>query len=130
MTRDAEMFDPQLRATSLAVVQWRIAAICLVTLALPHDKDVHDVQILVVAGRADRGGRRSYGASGERFDAPRDRRLGGRSTTVLDRRWLNFAAGTTAGFGLFFGLTVVYAFYFLDLPLRAGSRRRWWPWPT
>ena len=50
MTRDSEMFDPQLRATSLAVVLWSISAICLVTLALPHAKDVNAVEILVISG--------------------------------------------------------------------------------
>jgi PAS domain S-box-containing protein len=112
VTRDAEMFDTQLRATSLAVVQWSIAAICLVTLALPHDRDVHDVQILVVTAALIAAGVVVWRA-GARFDG---RVIAGSVVlTTAAIALLNFAAGTTAGFGLFFGLTVVYAFYFLDL---------------
>ncbi len=112
MTRDSEMFDPQLRATSLAVVLWSISAICLVTLALPHAKDVNAVEILVISGVL------SVIAAvlwrvGARFDT---RVISGLVVlTTLLIALLNFAAGTTAGFGLFFGLTIVYAFYFLDL---------------
>ncbi|HLM27357.1 MAG TPA: SpoIIE family protein phosphatase [Thermoleophilaceae bacterium] len=112
MTRDAEMFAPRLRATSLAVVLWGIAAICLITLALPHAKDFGEAEVLAGAAAL-----AALGTVLWRFGAGFDRRQISAAVTVttLVIALLNFAAGTTAGFGLLFGLTVVYAFYFLDL---------------
>ncbi len=118
MTRDTEVFDPRLRALSLAALQGVIVLIVLVTLALPHDKDVHEVQLLGLAGFLAVTATALW-----RLGAELDRHqisIAVAATTVVIAL-LNFAAGTTAGFGLLFGMTVIYAFYFLDIRFAAAN---------
>jgi PAS domain S-box-containing protein len=106
------MFDAKLRATSFAVVLWSIAVVCLITVALPHSKDLNTPAVMVIAVVL-----ALMGVVMWRFAAGFDRLVISAAvalTTVLTAL-LNYAAGTTAGFGLLFGLTVVYAFYFLDM---------------
>lgn len=115
---DSELFDPRLRATSLAAVLVAIAFICLVTLALPHDPDLRDpglavaaVALLVLSGLVHR--------LGERLDG---RQIGAVvvAATLL-AALANYAVGTTAaGFGLLFTFTALYAFYFFDLRFALG----------
>ncbi len=116
--RDSELVDPRLRATSLASVLVAIALICLVTLALPHDPDLHDlglavaaVALLVLGGFVHR--------FGERFDA---RQIGGVVVgATLLAALANYAVGTTgAAFGLMFTFTALYAFYFFELRFALG----------
>jgi PAS domain S-box-containing protein len=112
VTRGSEMFDPRLRATSLAALLGAIVFIVLVTLALPHDKDVHEAQLLaLVAFLAVLGV--VLWRFGPEFDG---RQIGvAVAATTVVIALLNFAAGTTAGFGLLFAMSIVYGFYFLDI---------------
>jgi PAS domain S-box-containing protein len=112
VTRRSEMFDPRLRAHSLAGLLGVIVFIVLVTLALPHAKDVHEVQLLGLVGLLS-----VLALVLWRFGAELDGRQIGIAValTTVVIALLNFAAGTTAGFGLLFAMPVIYAFYFLDI---------------
>ena len=116
MTRRSEMFDPRVRAISLAGLLGVVVFIVLVTLALPHDRDVHELELVGLLGFLT-----ALALVLWRFGAGLDRRqisIAVALTTVVITL-LNFAAGTTAGFGLLFAMTVIYAFYFLDIRFAA-----------
>ena len=90
--------------------------IVLVTLALPHAKDVHEVQLLGLVGLLS-----VLALVLWRFGAELDGRQISTAValTTVVIALLNFAAGTTAGFGLLFAMPVIYAFYFLDIRFAA-----------
>lgn len=105
--------DVRLRARSLAAGLAAMASALFLTLALPRDPAIHDVQVALLGGVL-----LGLAAFVFRFGV----RLRARAlavvvvATTVVVALANFAVGTAAAYGFLFSWTALYAFYFFGLP--------------
>ena len=114
-----ELFDLGVKARSLAYLFVAGALLGLLTLLLPHDEAVQDLQLYVLAAIAIAVAALIY-VQAERVSEWQLHLVLAAGTTILS--FANYYAGTSTLYPLLYTWTALYAFYFFGL--RAGARPR------
>jgi PAS domain S-box-containing protein len=107
-----ELFDLRVKARSLAYLFTAGAGLGLVTLAFPHDDEVRDLQLVVLAGIAVTIACVVY-LQAERVRAWHLHVVLGLGTLILT--FANYYVGETSLYPLMYTWTALYAFYFFPL---------------
>jgi PAS domain S-box-containing protein len=112
-----ELFDLGVKARSLAYLFVAGAALGLLTLLLPHDGGVQDLQLYVLASVAIAVAALVY-VQAERVSEWQLHLVLAAGTTILS--FANYYTGTSTLYPLLYTWTALYAFYFFSLPLALG----------
>jgi PAS domain S-box-containing protein len=107
-----ELFDLGVKARSLAYLFVAGASLGLLTLLLPHDEGVQDLQLYVLAAIAVALAALIY-VQAERISEWQLHLVLGAGTTILS--FANYYAGTSTLYPLLFTWTALYAFYFFGI---------------
>ena len=109
-----ELFDLRVKARSLAYLFFAGASLGMLTLVLPHDESLRDLQLWILAGLAIGVAAVAYA----RADSVREWQIHvalAAGTTIVS--FANYYAGTSALYPLLYTWTALYAFYFFDMRL-------------
>jgi PAS domain S-box-containing protein len=107
-----ELFDVGVKARSLAYLFAAGASLGLLTLLLPHDEGVQDLQLYVLAAVAIAVATLIY-VQAERVSEWQLHLVLGAGTTILS--FANYYTGTSTLYPLLYTWTALYAFYFFGL---------------
>jgi PAS domain S-box-containing protein len=109
-----ELFDLGVKARSLAYLFVAGATLGLLTLLLPHDEGVQDLQLYMLAGVAVAVAALIY-VQADRISEWQLHLVLGAGTTILS--FANYYTGTSTLYPLLYTWTALYAFYFFGLGL-------------
>ena len=107
-----ELFDRGIKARSLAYIFAATATVAVLTVLLPHDPEVNELELLPRGPRARRLG--AVRLRSERATEPRSMRLAA-GTALLTLA--NFWVESTALYPILYSWIALYAFYFFPLRL-------------
>ncbi|MGH2763240.1 MAG: SpoIIE family protein phosphatase [Thermoleophilaceae bacterium] len=109
-----ELFDLRVKARSLAYLFVAGASLGLLTLVLPHDQGVRDLQLYVLAGIAIATAALVH-VQAERVSDWQLHVVLAAGTTILS--FANYYTGASSLYPLLYTWTALYAFYFFSLPV-------------
>jgi PAS domain S-box-containing protein len=108
----AELFDSRVKARSLAYLFTAGAGLGLLTLVLPHEEGVQDLQLWILAAIAIAVAALIY-AQADRMAEWQLHLVLGAGTVILS--FANYYTGSSALYPLLYTWAALYAFYFFDL---------------
>ncbi|MEA2331189.1 MAG: hypothetical protein QOH58_1327 [Thermoleophilaceae bacterium] len=109
-----ELFDVRVKARSLAYLFFTGASLGMLTLALPHEDSIRELQLWILAGIAIAISTAVY-VQADRFREWHVHVVLAAGTTIIS--FANYYAGTSALYPLLYTWTALYAFYFFSLRL-------------
>ena len=112
MKSTSELFDSRVKARSLAYLFIAGAGLGLLTLVLPHEQGVQDLQLWILAAIAIAVAALIY-VQAERVSDWQLHLVLGAGTVILS--FANYYTGTSALYPLLYTWTALYAFYFFSL---------------